>query len=79
MRIEGRSLNHLSELHLRLYSIDIKFVWQGIPPADFNGKSTFNHDDRAYIEFRDSQEIDQLIGILERFKRENADYIGRWD
>jgi hypothetical protein len=32
----------------------------------------------ASIEFRDSQEVDELIKILERFRDESSAYIGVW-
>lgn len=69
----------LCELEFRLYSLDRKFRWYMSPPLNGEGSPEFDNRRRAIITFRDTYEIDMLIKMLERFRRENIDYIGRWE
>ena len=79
MRIDSRSNKPLNEITLRLYSIDTKMSHQFIPfSPNYGHPIEFDKDARAYIEFQDSREVDLLIDMLERFKRENYHHFGEW-
>lgn len=69
----GTSKTH--EVNLRLKSIDRNMQWYiqpgyGLVPDDKNSV--------AHIVFDDSQEIDQLIDILQRFKEDTRRCLGGW-
>ena len=79
MRIDSRSNKPLNEITLRLYSVDTKMRHRFIPFGNSYGHPIeLDKDANAYIEFQDSREIDLLIDMLERFKRENILYFGEW-
>lgn len=75
MKIESTGKTDLREINFRLDSTDMKFncLFHRVP-----GTITFGNDAVAYIEFKDSYEIDQLINLLQRFKNDNHLYLGQW-
>ena len=44
----------------------------------FNEGRNLAEENVAIIEFSDLMEVDSLIGILKRFKKESCEYIGEW-
>lgn len=74
-------LTDVCQINLRLDSVDVKFnchLREGYDPEHDN--FVLPHRERwASIEFKDSREIDEFINILQRFKRDTIDYIGRWE
>lgn len=79
MKIYGESRHELCHLQLRLKSLDMNFGCKFNQPVYPNsGVVEPDRDGCALIEFRDSHEIDQLIDILQRFKKENRQYMGEW-
>lgn len=79
MVIECRNVKELRELQLHLNSTDINYRCCFNPTLDpVSGIIPPEREAYAYIGFRDSYEIDQLIDILLRFKEENRRYFGTW-
>ena len=80
MRITAMSAKEMQELQLRLKSMDLRFCWKFCPAVDeVSGLIEFDRNAYGSIEFRDTHEIDQLIDILQRFKKESQRYFGVWD
>jgi hypothetical protein len=75
MKIESSGDTDLCEINFRLGSTDMKFncLFQRLP-----GTIRFGNEGIAYIEFKDTYEIDQLINLLQRFKNDNQLYFGQW-
>lgn len=74
------AVGDLCQLEFRLYSLDRTFRWYMAPSLNACGVlPEYDRRRRAMITFNDTYEIDMLIKMLERFKRENIDYIGRWE
>lgn len=73
-------LADITQFRFRLNSVDANFncyLRSGYDPE--NDSIGLPRTDRwASIEFKDSQEVDELIRILQRFRDEGSEYIGRW-
>lgn len=79
MKINSRGNKPLSEINLRLHSVDTKMSHKFIPfSSNYIEMLEFDPSAVAYIEFQDSREIDMLIDMLEQFKDKNRDYFGAW-
>lgn len=79
MKINSRGNKPLSEINLRLNSVDTKMSHKFIPfSSNCIEMREFDPSAVAYIEFQDSREIDMLIDMLEQFKDKNRDYFGDW-
>lgn len=73
-------LADICKLNMELESANVKFncyVHPTLYEPD-NGAIIHDQDRYATITFRDTYEIDSLIKMLERFRYESCQYIGRW-
>ena len=79
MQITSDSTKELCGLRMHLRSVDMNFHCHFNPPLDpETGTFIFKHNNNAYIEFKDSHEIDQLINVLQRFRDESRQRMGYW-
>lgn len=80
--VSHKPLDAVCEINMRLYSADRKFQCIIEPPsypmASADGKVTIDRDASVCFEFMDTYEIDQLINILQRFKKDNCRQFGAW-
>ena len=68
----------VSDIKLRLNSIQTGFHWI-VKPNGIGGLSgEIERANSAVIEFNDSYEVDALIDMLLRFKDSNKRYFGEW-
>ena len=73
-------LADITQFRFRLNSVDANFncyLRSGYDP-EHDTLGLPRNERWASIEFKDSQEVDELIRILQRFRDEGSEYIGRW-
>ena len=80
MRIISEDNNeHVTNLTLRLKSTETALSLNTEPFAvDHDGEGDLSRLNSATIAFKDSREIDSLIGALQKFRDRNVRYIGDW-
>ena len=77
MNIRGSDAQtRVIQLRLRSTSVKCECHVRPIDPYDFNTKVDYKNV--AVIAFDDSREIDALIDMLARFKKDNIEYLGEW-
>ena len=70
---------HVTNLTLRLKSTEAALSLNTEPFAvDRDGEGDLSRPNSATIVFKDSREIDSLIGALQKFRDRNVRYIGDW-
>lgn len=67
----------VTQLEMRLKSTNMRFIHHLYPshleyPKNIDSIALEGRDNHAVIEFMDTREIDVLIQMLERFKRDNS-------
>lgn len=80
MRIISEDNNeHVTKLTLQLKSAETALSLYTEPfTVDRDGEGDLSRPNSATIVFKDSREIDSLIGALQKFRDRNVHYIGDW-
>ena len=70
---------HVTKLTLRLKSAETALsLYTELFAVDHDGEGDLSRPNSATIVFKDSREIDSLIGALQKFRDRNVRYIGDW-
>ena len=81
MKISSRGVKPTTVLQMSLPALSLRFTNHILP--SLKGYSSiapieFNEDATTYFDFADTHEIDLLIHILEKFKRECKNSLGEY-
>lgn len=71
-----KSNGNVSAIRLKHESLELNL--ELILPKMFQNESFAEPSNIAFLEFKDTMEIEQMIAILTRFKGECADGLGQW-
>lgn len=71
-----KSNGKVSAIRLKHESLELNL--ELILPKMFQNESFTEHSNIAFLEFKDTMEIEQMIAILTRFKVECAEGLGQW-